>query len=312
MNINWFPGHMAKALRNIREHLPLVDVVVETADARIPRSSRNPELQKILAGKPTILVLNKADLADPEVTELWVRDGSENDLVLIPCNSKTRDGFKQVTLEANKLVSEKLKRIADSGRENRPLRLMVVGIPNTGKSTLINSMSGRKSAQTSDRPGVTRGPQWVRSRDQKLEWLDMPGVLWPKLETEEQKLNLAATGAIADNVLPVEEVAFKLFTHLLHTYPHLLQERYKLRHPEADPYDVYLEAARRRGTILSGGRVDELRFAELFLNEFRGGTIGRISLERPQTAEELNQDEDNEEPAGLDPDSDEGFIHGTY
>ncbi len=303
MNINWFPGHMAKALRKIREHLPMVDVVIETSDARIPRSSRNPELGKILQGKPTILVLNKADLADPKVTDAWVRYGKEHKQILIPCNSKTREGFRQVTSKAYALAAEKLQRIEDRGRENRPLRLMIVGIPNTGKSTLINSMSGRKATQTSDRPGVTRGPQWVRSRDSKLEWLDMPGVLWPKLETDEQKLSLSSTGAIVDTVLPVEEIAFLLFKNLLDLYPDYLKTRYKIRHMEADPYDAYLEAARARGCILSGGRIDELRFAELFLNEFRGGVLGRISLERPEDYTDDSAPEDNAE---------EDLILGTY
>lgn len=327
MDINWFPGHMAKALRNIKEHLPMVDVVVETCDARIPRSSRNPALARILADKPQILVFNKADLADPKVTEEWVRYYSRHKLTMVPCNSKNREGFRRVTEEAYKLVAEKLDRIAARGRDNRPLRLMVVGIPNTGKSTLINSMSGRKAAQTSDRPGVTRGPQWVRSKDTKLEWLDMPGVLWPKLETDEQKLSLSATGAIKDQVLPIEEVSFFLFRKLLELCPEYLRERYRLRHMESDPYDIYLEGARMRGCILSGGRVDEQRFAELFLNEFRGGMIGRISLETISAAE-AGEDEASvlsqaSAEVGTDGvarpenqedilDSDEDWIHGSY
>lgn len=309
MDINWFPGHMAKALRNIKEHLPLVDAVVETCDARIPRSSRNPELAKILRDKPSVIVLNKADLADDAVTQSWIRHWAEEEIRAIACNSKTKEGFKKVTDACYKLAEEKLAKIEASGRRNRPLRLMVVGIPNTGKSTLINSMTGRKAAQTSDRPGVTRGPQWIRSKDSKLEWLDMPGVLWPKLETAEQKLSLSATGAIKDQVLPIEEVAFFLFRDLLKLYPELLTERYRLRHIDTEPYEIYLEAARMRGCIRSGGRVDELRFAELFINEFRGGTIGRISLERcvPDTAENIDADKrsaaDEEE---------EDFISGSY
>lgn len=309
MDINWFPGHMAKALRNIRESLSLVDVVIETCDARIPRSSRNPELDKILQNKPRVIVLNKADLADPDVTENWIRSWRADGIEAIPCNSKTREGFKKVTDACHRLTEEKMQRIADTGRQNRPLRVMVVGIPNTGKSTLINSMTGRKATQTSDRPGVTRGPQWVRNKDSKLEWLDMPGVLWPKLETAEQKLSLSATGAIKDQVLPIEEVSFFLFRDLMALYPDALIERYRLRHTDTDPYEIYLEAARMRGCIRAGGRIDELRFAELFINEFRAGLIGRMSLERVITEEEAEEPEterrENDE-------EEEDFISGSY
>lgn len=310
MDINWFPGHMAKALRNIREHLALVDAVVETCDARIPRSSRNPELLRIIRNKPQIIVLNKADLADPEVTKHWTEALRKDEAIAIPCNSKTREGFGQVVENCFSLCEKKLRAIEAKGRKNRPLRLMVVGIPNTGKSTLINSMTGRRAAQTSDRPGVTRGPQWVRSKDGRLEWLDMPGVLWPRLETAEQKLSLSATGAIKDQVLPIEEVAFFLFRDLLELYPDELISRYKLRHIDTDPYEIYLEAARMRGCIRSGGKIDELRFAELFINEFRGGQIGRISLEKPEAAEEDKE----EKNCGTrqEEEEDEDFISGSY
>ena len=215
MDINWFPGHMAKALRTIKEQLPLVDLVLEICDARIPRSSRNPELQAVLEDKPSVIVLNKADLADPRITEEWLRCAASAGLSAVPCNSKKKEGFEALIAESLRKAGEKTA----AGRKNRPLRLMAVGIPNSGKSTLINSMTGRRAARTSDRPGVTRGPQRIKSRDGSIEWLDMPGVLLPKLETEEQKLSLSATGAIKDQLLPIEEVAYFLFKDLLESYP---------------------------------------------------------------------------------------------
>ncbi len=282
MQINWFPGHMAKALRNIKEHLAKVDVVIETSDARIPRSSRNPELSKLLGDKThRILILNKADLADPEVTQSWINKLREENIIAIESVAKDNNSANKILKEASALVEDKFKKRAEANRGFIPLRIMIVGVPNTGKSTLINNIAQKKAAETSNRPGVTRGPQWIKSNDQSVELLDMPGVLWPKLETYEQKLGLAATGAIKDSLLPIEKVAYFLFKQLLITYPEELIQRYKINNLDNHIYDIYLEAARKRGAIMSGGKVDETRFAKMLLTEYRNGTIGRISLEQP-------------------------------
>lgn len=306
MDINWFPGHMAKALRNIEEHLPLVDVVIETADARIPSSSRNPELKKRIRNKPHILVLNKSDLADPIESKLWIEHYQAEGLKAIDVNAKDQNNLRKIRDIAFSLAQEKLDRIEAKGRSNRPLRIMLVGIPNTGKSTIINALSARRAANTENRPGVTRGPQWVKTKDFKMELLDMPGVLWPKLETNEEKLSLASTGAIKDHVLPMEELAFFLFKKLCEKYPELIEARYKIDLTPSDMYELYLSAARRRGCIMSGGRVDEARFSELLINEFRNGSIGRITLETVQnrSAEVAQTDSTN--------DGNEDFIIGSY
>lgn len=295
MNINWFPGHMAKALRNIEEYLPMVDVVIETSDARIPRSSRNPELSKRIKNKPHILVFNKSDLADPEQTKFWIQSLESDALHVLTSNAKDQNSLKKVRDLAKSLAQDKLDRIEEGGRQNRPLRIMFVGIPNTGKSTLINAMSARRAANTANTPGVTRGPQWVKTKDSKVELLDMPGVLWPKLETDEEKLSLAATGAIRDTVLPMEELAFFLFKHLLKLYPEAIESRFRIQNTDIDPYDLYLQAAKRRGCIMSGGRIDEVRFAELFIHEYRNGTIGRMTLEQIETDNTSTVHEDNGE-----------------
>lgn len=282
MQINWFPGHMAKAFRNIKEYLAKVDVVIETSDARIPRSSRNPEFSKILSEKTQrILLLNKADLADSNVTQAWIKKLKEDNILAIESVAKDSSSANRILKEASTLVEDKFKKRAEANRGFIPLRIMIVGVPNTGKSTLINNIAQRKAAETSNRPGVTRGPQWIKGKDQSVELLDMPGVLWPKLETYEQKLGLAATGAIKDSLLPIEEVAYFLFKQLLITYPDELIQRYKINNFDEHIYDIYLEAARKRGAIMSGGKVDETRFAKLLLTEYRNGTIGSMSLERP-------------------------------
>ncbi|MDW7658071.1 MAG: ribosome biogenesis GTPase YlqF [Bacillota bacterium] len=280
MTINWFPGHMARALREIKEMLSQVDLVVETCDARIPLASRNPELVKLIKNKPVILVLNKADLADPAVTRLWIDHFTKKAITAIACNSIKRTGLNLVVSTARSLCQEKLDRAEAKGRIFKSIRILVAGIPNTGKSTLINALSSRKATKTSDKPGVTRQLSWIKTGGQ-LELLDSPGVLWPKIESRRQQLHLAATGAIRDNLLSIEEIAADTLSELLSLYPQLLIERYKLDQTEASPQVMLEQAARNRGCLLSGGRVDIDRFATLFLDELRGGRIGRISLERP-------------------------------
>lgn len=281
MNINWFPGHMAKTLKNIEQYLKVVDLVIETADARIPSSSRNPELDKIIkARKPRLLLLNKADIADPKVTDLWLEHFKEQDIACLATNSKDRKSIKKIINEAKAIVSK--RREENQSKAKKDVKIMIVGIPNTGKSTLINTIVGKKASKTSNRPGVTRGPQWVKTKDKAVKLLDMPGVLWPKLESETEQFNLAATGAIKDTLIPVENVAYYLFEFLIENYPEALKERYKLDSLDEHPYELYLAAAKNRGCIMSGAKVDENRFAKLLLEEFRNNKIARISLEKPE------------------------------
>ena len=284
-DINWFPGHMKKALRSIAEQIKLVDVILETADARIPFSSRNPELDAIIQVKPRLLVLNKSDLADPDVTNQWITYCKNNGIPAVPCDAAGKRGLQQIRDASKELCSEVLERARAKGRMGRPVRAMVVGIPNSGKSTLINGLCNRKMAVTGDRPGVTRGFQWART-DSEMELMDMPGVLWPKIVTRRSQLCLTMTGAIKLDVVDVLDVAVEGMELLLKLYPELLCERYKLPLPDTEDYpqttyDLFLMAAKTRGCIMSGGRVDEERFAKLLIDDFRSGRIGRISLEKP-------------------------------
>ncbi len=280
MDVHWFPGHMAKALKNIEEYLPLVDFIVEMADARIPRSSRNPSFLDIIGQTPHILLLNKKDLADPNRTAEWLKHYEAEGLRTLACNTQDSNDVKTLRNLALEISADKLAKIEEKGRQNRPLRIMILGIPNTGKSTLINALSAKKAAKVSNQAGVTRGPQWIKTRDMALELLDMPGVLWPKLETREAKLHLAATGAIQDRILPLEEVAYFSFMELMELYPDALKARYKLDWEDGeDTYDLYLEAARKAGAIQSGGKVDERRFASRFLTDLRNGILGPMTLE---------------------------------
>ena len=284
-NINWYPGHMAKATKLIEESLRQVDLVVELCDARIPESSRNPVLARLVQKMPHILFMNKSDLADPVATEAWVEAYRRQGLTALPGSALDRKDRAALIETAERLLDDKLQRQAERGIKNTTFRLMMIGIPNSGKSTLINALAGRKAAAAEDRPGVTRGAQWVRT-DKGYDLLDMPGVLWPQLGDRRKKLNLACTGAIRDRVLDLETVAYGAVELLLALYPEDLIERFRLTSAEGDPYDLYLEAARRRGCVRSGGKIDEHRFAVLFLDELRGGKIARITLERPEAAEE--------------------------
>ncbi len=280
MEVNWFPGHMAKTLRELKDFLKMVDLVIETCDARIPESSRNPELHKMLGQKPRILVLNKADLADQATTLAWIAWYEQHGISAIACDSHRRTGLSAIEKACQAITQARTDRQAAKGRIFNPIRVLVVGIPNTGKSTLINALSGRKLAKTADKPGVTRQISWIRSGKQ-LELMDSPGVLWPKLGDNASKLCLAATGAIRDELLPVEEIASETMKILAAEYPSLIRERYKLEDLSQTPADMLADATRRRGCLLSGGRLDTLRFSILFLDEFRAGKIGRISLEQP-------------------------------
>lgn len=282
MTVQWYPGHMAQALREMKNKLRLVDLIIEVCDARIPKSSRNPELITLIQKKPYILVLNKADLADPAVTRQWLNAFQKRSVIAISCNSNRQQGVGQLQKAAGECCRDVVSRERERGRTFRPIRAMVVGIPNTGKSTLINALSGRKSARTSNEPGVTRQLGWIRAG--QLELLDSPGVLWPKIENQTQQLYLAATGAIRDDLLPISQIAMDTFMILIRQYPERMRQRYQIEPADAEnvePEILFEQAALRRGCLLSGNRPDITRFAGLFLDDFRSGRIGRISLERP-------------------------------
>lgn len=277
--IQWFPGHMAQTRRVMKENLGSVDIVFELLDARIPQSSRNPEICALLEGKKSVVILNKADLADPDATARWLRFFNSQELGAVALDSKTGKGTQEVLSEARRLLKDKLEHDRERGM-NKPIRAMVVGIPNVGKSTLINRFAGSKKAQAENRPGVTKQKQWVKAGSE-LELLDMPGVLWPKFEDPETGEHLAMTGAIKDSILLSEEIACSLCGKLARIAPQRLVERYKLteRELESDPYDIFCAIGRRRGMLIGGGEINEERCAAMLLEEFRSGKIGRITLE---------------------------------
>ena len=269
--IQWFPGHMKKAERMMQENLKLVDVVCEIADARIPYASRNPDLDSIISGrKPRLLILNRSDQADPSVTALWREFYRSNGELFMECDAVSGRGLKG--------FSRTLRQIRP---KQGPIRAMIAGVPNVGKSTFINRVCRRKTTRTSDKPGVTRGKQWVTVDDQ-LELLDTPGILWPKFDDPAVGERLAMTGAIRDEVIDTEDLAAKLLITLRAQYPDSLRERYGIELQPEEPGWVLLEAcARKRGFLVSGGQVDTERMAAALLDEFRGGKLGRISLEKP-------------------------------
>lgn len=281
LNIQWYPGHMTKTRRQIEADLKLVDAVCEIVDARIPMSSRNPDIDAICGGKPRILVLNRMDLADPEATKRWAAFFRDKGMSVIATDCKSRRGISDFTPAARRACAEKLERDAKRGM-NRPLRVMVVGIPNVGKSTLINQISGRKGAKAENRPGVTRGKQWV-TVDAGLQLLDTPGILWPKFEDPRVGMMLAYTGAVKENVIDLEELACFLMTLLHKHYPKALLDRYQVEVPEDTPGWELLElAGRKRGYLVSGGEVNMERMARVLLDEFRGGKLGKFTLEMPE------------------------------
>lgn len=281
MNIQWFPGHMAKTRRMIADSIKLVDLVIELVDARLPLASRNPEIDSLTGGKPRLVVLNKADLADEAVTKQWLDWFRAIGVEAMAVDSIHTKDVKSVVARAKQMLSDKIDRQRDRGMTGRSIKLMVVGIPNVGKSSFINKLAGRSSAVTGDRPGVTRGKQWIRTGE-GVELLDTPGILWPKFESEEVGRKLAFVGSIKDDILDVEELACYLLDFLREAYPQLLCARYKLTDiQEAEPYELLEQLGRRRGFVISGGEIDTLRAANILLDEFRGCKLGRISLERP-------------------------------
>lgn len=279
--IQWYPGHMAKTGRMMREMLPEVDLVIELRDARIPFSSANPELKKITGNKPTLTLFSKTDLADPNVTAMWKKKLTDDGESFLFVNSSDKRTVSQLKEAVNALMSEKLGRYKEKGMTGRSLRAMIVGIPNIGKSTLINNLAGGRRAKVEDRPGVTRDKQWV-STAAGLDLLDTPGVLWPKFEDQTVGENLALTGAIRDEILDTQRIAYILCSRLKNLYPNLVEQRYKVSvTSETEDGDMFEMIARKRGFIVSGGEINEERTAVTLLDEFRGGKIGRITLEKP-------------------------------
>ncbi len=281
MNIQWYPGHMTKTRRQIEADLKQVDAVCEIVDARIPMSSRNPDIDAICGSKPRIIVLNRMDLADPNVTQKWKQYFKNKGMSVLATDCKAKRGIADFTPAARIACAEKLERDAKRGM-NRPLRVMVVGIPNVGKSTLINQISGRKGAKAENRPGVTRGKQWV-TVDSGLQLLDTPGILWPKFEDPEVGMMLAYTGAVKEGVIDLEELACRLMELLHKYYPQTLVDRYKVEAPEGTPgWELIEMAGRKRGYLVSGGEVNTERMSKVLVDEFRSGKLGKFSLEHPE------------------------------
>ena len=284
LNIQWYPGHMTKTRRMIEADLKLVDLVAEVIDARIPRSSRNPDIDELVGRKPRLIVLNRADQADPAQNRAWGRWFRDRGCAVLETDSKTGKGVDQFSNAAREALKEQIARWREKGQVGRPVRVMVVGVPNVGKSTFINKVARRKSAKAQDRPGVTRGKQWV-AVDAGLDLLDTPGILWPKFEDQEVGRRLAYTGAIKDDIMDVEELGCALMEELAARYPQALTDRYKLTPEPGIPGWELLEAAgRKRGFLISGGEVDLSRMARVLLDEFRGGKLGRFTLETPEGA----------------------------
>ena len=284
--IQWFPGHMAKTRRLISANLKLVDAVVEIVDARTPLSSRNPEMDRMTKGKPRLVLLNKSDLADDRATHMWINYFRRSGAEALAIDCKSGKGLKNVLPTVRtKVLAELMEKREKAGMTGAVVRLMIVGIPNVGKSSLINRLAGGKRAKVEDRPGVTRTKQWVKLEG-SAELLDMPGVLWPKFEDQEAALRLAFTGAISDEILDIETLAMKLLVFLAEEYPQSLAERYKL---EVSPEDTGLQllekVGRKRGMMISGGEINTERAAITVIDEFRSGKLGRITLELPAKKE---------------------------
>lgn len=282
LNIQWFPGHMTKARRMITADVKLVDAVCEIIDARIPFSSQNPDLDELTGNKPRIVILNRIDQADPETTKAWSKYFKAQGKTVVETDAKSGKGIKNFTAAVNELLGDRLEEYKSKGQVGRKLRIMVVGIPNVGKSTFINKVAGRKAAAASDRPGVTRGKQWINIGPE-LELLDTPGVLWPKFDNQTVGENLAFTGAIKDEILDRVTLGANLMLRLRAYYPERIEERYKFSpDPDANGYELLESAGRKRGFLISGGEIDLERMSAVLLDEFRGGKLGRITLEKPE------------------------------
>ena len=284
MNIQWYPGHMAKTRRQMLENLKNIDLVCELVDARIPQVSRNPDMDEIAGDKPHMMILNRVDLADPEATRRWASFYRAQGYAVLETDSQHGTGTGRFAAAARERLADKISAWHEKGQTGRAVRVMVVGIPNVGKSTFINRVLGRKSAKAADKPGVTRGAQWFRVPG-GIDLLDTPGILWPKFDDERVGILLAVTGAVKDDILDLETLACRLFELLAVRAPQAIVDRYKLTIPEQSDflgYDLLQQAGRKRGFLISGGEIDTERMARILLDEFRGGVLGRITLETPE------------------------------
>ena len=282
MNIQWFPGHMMKTQRAMMEDIKLIDIVIEIVDARLPLSSRNPQIDEIVGNKPRLLLLNKADIADASVTSRWEKYFASKDIPVMVVSSTGNKKLNSIFDKCRDILKDKIARQKEKGIANRSIKVIVVGVPNVGKSSLINKLSGRKSAITGDRPGVTRGKQWIRLGN-GIELMDTPGILWPKFDDELVGKKLAFTGAIKDEIMDVEELACDLLVTLRKLYPQSLEMRYKMTDIDnLMPYEMLELLGRKRGFVISGGEIDTERAAKILLDEFRGAKLGNISLETPE------------------------------
>ena len=281
MNIQWYPGHMTKTRRQIEADLKQVDAICEIVDARIPISSRNPDIDAICGAKPRIIIMNRMDLADQAATKVWLQYFRNKGFAAVATDCKSRKGIADFQPAVRSVLKEKIQRNAEKGM-NKPLRIMIVGIPNVGKSTLLNQISGRKGAKAENRPGVTRGKQWV-TVDSSLLLLDTPGILWPKFEDPNVGMMLAYTGAVKENIIDTEELAYRLMELLWKYYPDTVRQRYKVDMPQDTPgYELLEEAGRKRGYLLARGEINTERMAKVLLDEYRSGKLGHFTLEMPE------------------------------
>lgn len=281
MNINWYPGHMKKTKEAIKKSLPLIDIVYEVVDARIPVSSQNPDIDNIIGNKPRIKILNKSDLANEKANKMWIEFFKKKGIPAVLVDSLNNKGINHIIDMSNSLTYEKRKKLAAKGIKSKVVRVMIVGIPNVGKSTLINSLSKRKGAKVGNKPGVTRANQWIKAKG-NIELLDTPGILWPKFQDKNVALNLAFTGAIKDELLDIETLTIKLVEKLNSISEEYIEERYKFSVKDKSAYDIILEIGKKRGCIVTGGEVDFSKACNIILDEFRKGIIGRITLELPE------------------------------
>ena len=281
MNIQWFPGHMTKAQRMIEENLKMVDAVCEILDARIPRSSRNPDIDRLAGDKPRLVILNRTDLADPAITARWRKYFEAQGLAILETDARTGKGVNGFAPAIRRLLADKIREYEAKGQVGRPLRVMILGIPNVGKSTFINKVAGRKAAIAGDKPGVTRGKQWINI-DAGLDLLDTPGILWPRFDSQEVGEMLAITNAIKADVLDKETLAANFMVRLRQMYPQAIEDRYKFQpDPEMNGFELLEQAAKKRGFLVSRGEYDIERMANTLLGEYHDGKLGRLSLESP-------------------------------
>ena len=296
MNIQWYPGHMTRTRRQMQESIRRVDAVCEVVDARIPQVSRNPDIDSIAGDKPRLMILNRIDLADPASTQKWVNYYRAKGYAVLTTDARSGAGVKKFSETVRTLLADKIEQWKQKGQVGKAVKVMVVGIPNVGKSTFINKVLGRKSAKAADKPGVTRGQQWFRL-ESGLELLDTPGILWPRFDDERTGILLAVTGAVRDDILDIETLACKLMELLAKHKPEAIEERYKFQIPENweefdfPGYELLMMAGRKRGFLISGGEIDTERMARILLDEYRGGKLGRITLETPDDYAEQEQDD---------------------